>query len=69
MVRQTLYDSISDKLKQPIAPASAFDTSSRTELIKNILDDLKSCGAKGRLTLKGNFCKPFFYVNVLFNLL
>ncbi|KAF8803720.1 hypothetical protein BYT27DRAFT_7195060 [Phlegmacium glaucopus] len=34
------------------APPLTFDTSSRTELIKNILDDLKSCGTKGRLTLK-----------------
>ena len=49
----TFYDSISDKLKQPTAPS--FDTSFRTELIKNILDDLKSCGTQGRLTLKGNF--------------
>ena len=63
----TLYDSISDKLKQPIAAASTFDTSSRTELIRNILDDLKSCGAKGRLSLKGNFSKPSFFT--CFNLL
>jgi hypothetical protein len=56
----TFYDSITDKLKQPAAPPFSFDTSSRTELIKYVLDDLKSCGTKGRLTLNGNFLYILF---------
>lgn len=46
------YDRISDMLKQSTAPPFSLEPSSRRELIKDILDDLKSCGTKGRLISK-----------------
>lgn len=59
MVRRP-FTTVSCTLKEPIASPSSFDTYSPAELIRNILDDLKTCGTKGRLSLKGNFLTFFF---------